>query len=107
MEVDEVVAFSAENIENIDSEDQMDPQLVSEYVNDIYEYMRMLEKEQSVKKNYLEQTKVTGVILPKMRSVLVDWLVEVHQQFSLLQETLFGCGNHGQIHAESCRQSSS
>ena len=24
-----------------------------------------------------------------MRSVLVDWLVEVHQQFSLLQETLF------------------
>ena len=60
MEVDEVVAFSAENIENIDSEDQMDPQLVSEYVNDIYEYMRMLEKEQSVKKNYLEQTKVTG-----------------------------------------------
>ena len=24
-----------------------------------------------------------------MRAVLVDWLVEVHQQFSLLQETLF------------------
>ena len=61
MEVDEVVAFSAENIENIDSEDQMDPQLVSEYVNDIYEYMWMLEKEQSVKKNYLDQSKVTGI----------------------------------------------
>jgi len=29
------------------------------------------------------------VILPKMRSVLVEWLVEVHQQFSLLQETLY------------------
>merc|ERR1712088_724806 len=51
--------------------------------------MRMLERKQSVKKNYLETSKVTGVILPKMRSVLVDWLVEVHQQFSLLQETLF------------------
>ena len=89
MEVDEVEAFSAANIENIDLEDQMDPQLVSEYVNDIYEYMRMLEREQSVKKNYLETSKVTGVILPKMRAVLVDWLVEVHQQFSLLQETLF------------------
>jgi len=87
MEIDEVEAFSAANIENIDSEDQMDPQLVSEYVNDIYEYMRMLEREQSVKKNYLETQK--GVILPKMRAVLVDWLVEVHQQFSLLQETLF------------------
>merc|ERR1712088_1258038 len=51
--------------------------------------MRMLERKQSVKKNYLETSKVTGVILPKMRAVLVDWLVEVHQQFSLLQETLF------------------
>ena len=60
MEIDEVEAFSAANIENIDSEDQMDPQLVSEYVNDIYEYMRMLEREQSVKKNYLETQKGTG-----------------------------------------------
>jgi hypothetical protein len=24
-----------------------------------------------------------------MRAVLVDWLVEVHQQFSMLQETLY------------------
>ena len=60
MEIDEVEAFSAANIENIDSEDQMDPQLVSEYVNDIYEYMRMLEREQSDKKNYLETQKGTG-----------------------------------------------
>jgi hypothetical protein len=28
-------------------------------------------------------------ITPKMRSVLLDWLVEVSQQFTLLQETLF------------------
>ena len=90
MEVDEVVAYSAQNIENIDLEDQQDPQLVSEYVNEIYGYMRQLENEQSIRKNYLDKHKVTaGVILPKMRSVLVDWLVEVHQQFSLLQETLF------------------
>ena len=25
----------------------------------------------------------------KMRAVLVDWLVEVHSQFKLLQETLY------------------
>ena len=30
-----------------------------------------------------------GLILPKMRAVLIDWLVEVHQQFSMLQETLY------------------
>ena len=28
-------------------------------------------------------------ILPKMRSVLVDWLIGVHLQFHLLQETLY------------------
>lgn len=88
MDID--VAYSAQNIENIDLEDQNDPQLVSEYVNDIYGYMRFLENKQSVREKYLDKHKITaGVILPKMRSVLVDWLVEVHQQFSLLQETLF------------------
>merc|ERR1712179_875821 len=28
-------------------------------------------------------------IVPKMRNVPVDWLVDVHQQFNLLQETLY------------------
>ena len=27
--------------------------------------------------------------MPKMRSVLVDWLIGVHLQFHLLQETLY------------------
>ena len=58
-----------------------------DYVNEIYEYMRMMERAQSVKKDYLAGK--TGVIIPKMRSVLVEWLVEVHQQFALLQETLY------------------
>ena len=58
-----------------------------DYVNEIYEYMRMMERAQSVKKDYLGGK--TGVIIPKMRSVLVEWLVEVHQQFALLQETLY------------------
>lgn len=75
------------NVEDIDSEDGDDPQLVVNYVNEIYEYKRMLEREQSVKKAYLDGR--IGVILPKMRSVLVEWMVEVHQQFSLLQETLY------------------
>jgi len=75
------------NIDDIDSEDVDDPQLVVEYVNEIYEYMRMMERAQSVKKAYLDGK--IGAILPKMRSVLVEWLVEVHQQFSLLQETLY------------------
>ena len=31
------------NVNDIDSEDKDNPQLVSEYVNDIYDYMRQLE----------------------------------------------------------------
>ena len=60
MEVDEVVAHSTRNIENIDLEDMNDPQLVSEYVNEIYGYMRELEEKQSVRKNYLDKHKVTA-----------------------------------------------
>ena len=60
MEIDEVVAYSAQNIENIDLEDMNDPQLVSEYVNEIYGYMRELEEKQSVRKNYLDKHKVTA-----------------------------------------------
>ena len=41
---------------------------------------------QNVKADYLaDQTE----ILPKMRSVLIDWLIGVHLQFHLLQETLY------------------
>jgi len=79
--------LAAWNVDDIDSEDVDDPQLVVQYVNEIYEYMRFLERAQAVKKDYLSGR--IGVILPKMRSVLVEWLVEVHQQFSLLQETLY------------------
>ena len=41
---------------------------------------------QNVKADYLgDQTE----ILPKMRAVLIDWLIGVHLQFHLLQETLY------------------
>ena len=41
---------------------------------------------QNVRADYLaDQTE----ILPKMRSVLIDWLIGVHLQFHLLQETLY------------------
>lgn len=76
-----------EGVEDIDKEDIEDPQLVVDYVNEIYTYLRWLEQQQAIKENYLK-TK-PGVLIPKMRTVLVDWLVEVHQQFSLLQETLY------------------
>merc|ERR1711860_83956 len=81
------VATSTAQIENIDQDDVENPQLVVEYVNEIYAYMRYLEDKQSISEEYLSHVKST--IMPKMRAVLVDWLIQVHQQFNLLQETLY------------------
>lgn len=71
-------------IENIDQSDCHQPQLLSEYVNDIYLYLVKLEKVFPIRENFLaNQLDVT----PKMRAVLLDWINEVHNQFSLELET--------------------
>ena len=62
-EASDVAAFSTANfllhpsVENIDLEDQEDPQLVVDYVNEIYGYMRNLENSQSVREDYLKGQK--------------------------------------------------
>jgi cyclin B len=80
-------AFSCKymNVVDIDKDDHDDPQLVSDYVNEIYSYMRLLEAEYAIKSNFLEKKEVTA----KMRSILINWLVQVHLRFHLLQETLY------------------
>lgn len=72
---------------DIDAADSANPQLCAEYATEIYTYLRTLEAGvgYTVKEDYLAGSPITG----KMRGVLVDWLVEVQQQFRLLQETLF------------------
>nr|CAB3228888.1 G2/mitotic-specific cyclin-B2-like [Phallusia mammillata] len=72
-------------IENIDENDSENPQLCSEFVNDIYHYMLYLESEYPIQRHYLKDTGVKG----RMRSILVDWLIQVHHRFNLLQETLY------------------
>jgi len=72
-------------IEDIDAEDEKSPQLVSLYVNSIYQYMWQLEKKYCVAPKFLEGSELTG----KMRSILIDWLCQVHNRFHLLQETLY------------------
>merc|ERR1740129_558368 len=83
---EEVVEVAEDSMVDIDADDAGNPQLVVEYVNDIYSYLRHLETVQCVEADYLAgQTE----LLPKMRAVLIDWLVGVHLQFHLLQETLY------------------
>jgi len=74
-----------DQVEDIDSEDAGNPQLVSLYVNNIYSYMWQLERKYKINQKYLEGTELTG----KMRAILIDWLCQVHNRFHLLQETLY------------------
>ncbi|CAD7676179.1 unnamed protein product [Nyctereutes procyonoides] len=72
-------------VNDVDAEDGADPNLCSEYVKDIYAYLRQLEEEQAVKPKYLLGHEITG----NMRAILIDWLVQVQMKFRLLQETMY------------------
>jgi len=85
VEEDEVVCRIPEGVKDIDAEDSSNPQLCTEYALEIYAYLKQLEKRGSVRSDFLSGCPTSD----KMRSVLVDWLVEVQIQFKLLQETLF------------------
>ncbi|KAF5851268.1 hypothetical protein GGP41_004078 [Bipolaris sorokiniana] len=69
-----------------DKEDVDDPLMVSEYVVEIFEYLKELEIATMANPDYMEsQTELEW----KMRGILIDWLLEVHTRFRLLPETLF------------------
>ncbi|KAL0851269.1 hypothetical protein ABMA28_007104 [Loxostege sticticalis] len=73
-----------EDIEDIDAGDKNSPLLMSIYIKDIYRYLTELEEKYPIEFDHLKkQTVITG----KMRATLIDWLVEVQRQFSLVLET--------------------
>ncbi|XP_071984263.1 G2/mitotic-specific cyclin-B1-like [Engystomops pustulosus] len=72
-------------VKDVDADDDGNPMLCSEYVKDIYSYLRSLEDAQAVRPHYLQGQEVTG----NMRAILIDWLVQVQMKFRLLQETMF------------------
>ena len=61
--------------------------MVAEYVDGIYEYMKCLEK--SYYDCYLDQGTDIGEKMVTRRQILIDWLVAVHKELHLLQETLY------------------
>eukprot|EP01066_Platyproteum_vivax_P009991 Platyproteum_vivax@DN443_c0_g1_i2.p1 len=61
------------------------------YVDQIMRHMRTCESLYMVPPNFLD---THSHIKPRMRSILVDWMVEVHHRFKLAQETLFLAVNY-------------
>lgn len=74
-------------LDNIDERCVDDPLCATDYVEDMYDLFRKKEGLTAVLPDYMESTQ--SHINEKMRSILVDWLVEVHMKFKLDPETLF------------------
>lgn len=97
-EVEQVIAYeeppeadpNGDQWIDLDVDDGDDPLMVSEYVVEIFDYLKQVEQTTMPNPRYMENQKDLAW---KMRGILTDWLVQVHSRFKLLPETLFLCIN--------------
>jgi len=71
---------------DIDSADVGDPMFCSVYVQEIYDYLREKEVMDAIDCNYMSRQ---DNVSARMRTVLVDWMVEVQLKFRMTSETLY------------------
>ncbi|OIV93560.1 hypothetical protein TanjilG_04792 [Lupinus angustifolius] len=86
MEEVEMEDISEVPILDIDSCDVNNPLAAVEYIKDLHSYYRRVESISRVSPDYMAQQ---FDINEKMRAILIEWLIEVHDKFDLVQETLF------------------
>ncbi|KHG18821.1 Putative cyclin-B3-1 -like protein [Gossypium arboreum] len=73
-----------EKLPGIDKDDN--PLEVAQYVDEIYQYYWTTEALNPSLENYMS---IQKDITPHMRGILINWLIEVHLKFDLMQETLY------------------
>ncbi|KAI3804139.1 hypothetical protein L1987_32311 [Smallanthus sonchifolius] len=73
------------NIIDIDAQDVDNELAEVEYVEDIYKFYKLVENESLVHDYMNSQPEIND----KMRAILIDWLIEVHNKFELTNETLY------------------
>lgn len=72
--------------DDIDARDAENPILATTYVNEMYDQFVETERKFMVNPTYMS---AQTAINERMRSILVDWLVEVHLKFKMVPETLY------------------
>ncbi|XP_011029106.1 PREDICTED: putative cyclin-A3-1 [Populus euphratica] len=74
--------------EDVDGKPE-DPQMCAPYASDIYEYLHKMEVDPKRRPlpDYIE--KVQKDVSPNMRGILVDWLVEVAEEYKIVSDTLY------------------
>ncbi|XP_022731404.1 cyclin-A2-2 [Durio zibethinus] len=77
---------ASKGVVDIDS-NLKDPQACGLYAPDIYNNIRVTELNQRPSTNYMEQLQQD--ITPSMRGILIDWLVEVSEEYKLVPDTLY------------------
>ncbi|XP_074354912.1 G2/mitotic-specific cyclin S13-7-like isoform X2 [Apium graveolens] len=74
-----------QQIVDIDAADANNELAAVEYVEDMYKFYKLAEHESHV----FDYIDFQPEINQKMRAILVDWLIEVHNKFDLMPETLY------------------
>lgn len=77
--------WSCKNYTDIDN--NKDPQMCCSYAPDIYFHLCMAELKRRPARNFMEA--VQQDINASMRGILVDWLVEVAEEYKLVPDTLY------------------
>lgn len=73
-------------IHTLDKKEPHNPQHVPQFQANILSYLKLKDEQVSINPYYMSDQ---HDINPKMRSILVDWLVDVHIKFKLLSQTIF------------------
>ncbi|GAA0150077.1 kinase activator [Lithospermum erythrorhizon] len=82
----EMEDVTEEEVVDIDIPDKKNPLAVVEYIDDLYAYYKKSEGSSCVQPEYMAQQ---FDINERMRGILIDWLIEVHYKFELMDETLY------------------
>ncbi|PQM36900.1 cyclin-A2-1 [Prunus yedoensis var. nudiflora] len=79
---------SSNDLDIVDIDSNLkDPQACSLYAPDIYSNISLIEVEREPSTTYMETLQQD--ITPSMRGILIDWLVEVSEEYKLVPDTLY------------------